>query len=579
MVPRYLTLGDRCRGTCRSFLTSLALVGVAGCAGLVDQKVEPLLDPSQNKRDARVWRLTDPMDPSRPATRPVTTRPAGRRPAGVASSRPAASPNPASQPAGETDVLATPYRVNAETIPKLIFHKYPLVTSARENMIAAEHGLEEFKANLSRFEPFVNSDGNVTRFPQRRHAEGVAGEVTGGLQKDTFDGAVFRVEGGGSGQRVKYGEVGEGEDPVESGGGGLVRARVEVPFIGSRVRQDRVINAAYQESTARGAMLSYLSNYRSYALTGMNYYTGTLLYLGYVRAYENEIKTLEELLKEPELTPDDQRRIQTTIGNATVLRDTYKTSYQSYLLWTLEYLGIRPGEDYVLEEPPVSAGSVYYDQTRSAEQREKLLSEAYENNPRFRVLNDAIKDSELKRSQAIIGKNDITAFGEGTQHAFGAESFDDRVGGWEFNAGISFRRNDPRVLNASIKKAEAEIRGYRAQIQAEELSVQQQVAVQSSNLTTHVESRPQILKNIEDGERQFQARRKSYFSRQSSVLNIDDVLSSLEARATGEIRLASNRYYIALADNALMSATGQVYQMAGMDVSQDGKGLHAAEGK
>ncbi len=41
----------------------------------------------------------------------------------------------------------------------------------------------------------------------------------------------------------------------DSGDGGLVRGRVEVPFIGSRKRQDRIISQAFQESSARKAML------------------------------------------------------------------------------------------------------------------------------------------------------------------------------------------------------------------------------------------------------------------------------------------------------------------------------------
>lgn len=548
-----------------------SLCGLAGCSSLFPTRVEPLLDPESMKPSPQVWQLRDPLDPSKPATQPMATRPAG-----LAASRPA--PAASTQPTAE-EFPAPPYHINAETIPRLVYHKYPLVTSAREQMIAARHGLEEFKANLSRFEPFTNASGMAFQYPERRDSEGLSGEVTGGVEKETFDGAVFRVEGGARGERIKYGEVGEGQASEDSGDGGLVRGRVEVPFIGSRKRQDRIINQAYQESTARAAVLNYLSYYRSYALTAMNYYTGALLYLGYARAYENQIKILEDLLKEPELTPQDQQVILTSIGSTKVVRDSYKASYQSYLLWTLEYVGIRPGEEYYLEEPPVSAGSVYYDRTRTDEQRQQLLAEAYENNPRFRVLNDAIKDAELKRTQAILGKNDITAFVEGTQHAFGAETFDDRVGGWELRGGVSFRVNDPRVLNASIKKAEAEIRSYEARIEAEELSVQQQVAVQSATLTTYVESKPQILNNISQAESEFQARRRDYFGGRSTMLTIDDVLSSLYNITTGEIRLVSNRYYTALADNMLMSASGYLYQMAGMKLTEDANAAGLAEKK
>jgi len=553
------------------FLTLSCQFGVSGCSSVFPGKVEPLLDPESTKPSPQVWQLRDPLDPTKPATQPVATRPSG-----LAATRPA--PPAATQPQDKA-ILEPPFHINSQTIPQLVYHKYPLVTSAREKMVAAQHGLEEFRANLSRFEPFTNATGTTFQYPERRDAEGLTGTVGGGLEKETFDGAIYRIEGGASAERITYGEVGEGETAVDSGNGGFVRGRVEVPFVGSRIRQDRIINQAYQESTARAAVLNYLSYYRSYALTAMNYYAGTLLYLGYVRAYENQIKTMDDLLKEPELTPEDQRRILTSVGSSKVTRDTYKANYQSYLLWTLEYLGIVPSEEYILEEPPVSAGSVYYDRTRTDEQRRQLLTEAYDNNPRFRVLNDAIRDAELKRTQAIIGKHDITAFAQGTQHAFGAETFDDRVGGWEIEGGVSFRLNDQRVLNASIKKAEAEIRSYQAQIQAEELSVQQQVAVQSATLTSYVESKAQILQNITEAESEFQARRKAYFGGQSTTLTIDDVLTSLSNITTGEIRLVANQYYTALADNALMSASGYLYQMANLKLTEDGKSVGLAEGK
>ncbi|HPD31497.1 MAG TPA: TolC family protein [Phycisphaerae bacterium] len=549
----------------------LAFCWLTGCSSVFPTKVEPLLDPESLRPSPQVWQLSDPLDPSKPATQPMATRPAG-----LAATRPAAGPS--TRPA-TGELPSPPYRINADSIPRLVYHKYPLVTSAREQMIAAQHGLQEFKANLSRFEPFTNVSGMAFQYPERRDASGLSGEVTGGIEKETFDGAIYRVEGGARGERIKYGEVGEGQASEDSGEGGLVRGRVEVPFIGSRKRQDRTINQAYQESTARAAVLNYLSYYRSYALTAMNYYAGALLYLGYARAYEHQIEALEDLLKEPGLTPQDQQVILTSIGSSRIVRDSYKASYQSYLLWTLEYLGIRPGEEYYLEEPPVSEGSIYYDRTRTDEQRQELLTEAYESNPRFRVLNDAIRDAELKRSQAILGKNDITAFVEGTQHAFGAETFDDRVGGWELRGGVSFRMNDPRVLNASIRKAEAEIRSYQAQIEAEELSVQQQIAVQSATLTTYVESKPQILKNIDEARSEFEARRKAYFAGQSTLLRIDDVLSSLQSITTAEVRLVSNRYYTALADNMLMSASGQLYQMAGVKLTEDAGTVGLAEKK
>jgi hypothetical protein len=527
-----------CRWVGASLLTL-----VLGCS-LFEPDVKPLFDDAETEPEAQLWEVADPTDPAQSATQPVTT-----------------------QPADDPDaLLSKPYRLNKETIVRLVYHKSPLVAASRENMIAAQHGLEEFRANLSRFEPFARLRGDATDYPERRDSQGINGEVTAGLEKETFDGAVFRVEGGMSGERVSFGEVNDDQEEVEQGSGGLVRGRVEVPFIGSRKRQNRVISAAFQESSARGAVLTYLTRYRNYADRALDYYVGALLYLRYVRAYEHKLDDLNGLLDDERLKPEDRRRIESTAGDTKVLRDQYAARYKSYLLLALQFLGINPDEEYVLEEPPLDEESRYYRMTRTPEQRRELLAQAYENNPKFQVLEDAIKDSELKRSQAIIGKNDITAYAEGTQFAFGSETYDDRVGGWVLKAGVSFRRNDSRVLEASRKKAEAEIRKFRAQIEAEELAVQRQVAVQSSTLGSYVESRPQIMENMAKAEEEFEQRKQAFFSGESTSLTIDDVLTPLSSRTVAEIRLAANLYNAALAENALLSSTGEVYRMVGMEM-------------
>ncbi len=549
----------------RTLCLPIGCVGVlslGGCSGLFQPQVEPYHGGWGVNRRMQLWEVAAPAGPVGPAT-----------------TQPAAAERPASQPADTSDPQVQPYRLNTENIVKLFFHKGPLVAASREEMIAAQHGLDEFKANLSRFEPFARFDADTSRFPERRDSEGLNGEAAVGIEKETFDGAVIRLEGGLSGQRVRFGDVEEDEEDVEEGSGGLIRARIEVPFVGSRKRQDRVISAAFQESTARGAVLRYLSNYRSYARAALNYYDGTLMYLNYSRAYEEKIDTLQELLDDPRVKPEDRLRIQSSAGDAKVLRDQYQAYYQSYLLSLLEYLGIEPGEEYILEERAPDDPSRYYERTRTPEQREQLLAEAYDNNPQFRVLNDAIQDAQLKRSQAILGEHDITAFMEGTQFSFGSETYDDRVGGWTVGGGVSFRLNDQRVLTASRKKAEAEIRQFQAEIEAEQLSVQRQVAVQSATLSSHVDSRPQILENIDKARREFEERRKAYLNGESSSLTIDDVLTSLSALTTGGIRLAANLDYSAAAENALMAATGEVYRLVGMKMADHGNGVELPETK
>jgi len=490
--------------------------------------------------------------------------------------QPSGTPVPATRPVDGQDPLAPPYRLDAENIVRLTYRKSPLVTSSREQMQAAQYGLTEFKANLSRFEPFLETTGDMTDFPERRDSEGVSGEVIGGIQKETFDGAIIRLEGGMSGGRVEFGEVAEDQEEIEEGSGGLIRARIEIPFAGSRKRQERVISQAFQESSARKAILNYLTNYRSYVASALSYYQSTVYYLDYMRAYQRKLERLERLLEDPRVKPEDRSRIQSTVGDTKVTIDSYRQSYRTYLLLLLQYAGVHPDEEFVLAEPPPDAPSRYYERTLTPEGRQRLLAEAYENNPRFRVLEDAIRDSQLKRTQAIRGSYDVTAFGEGTEFGFGSETYDDRVGGWQANAGVTFRLNDRRVLTASQKKAEAEIRGFRAQIEAEQLSVQRQIATQSNVLRSRIESRPQILRNIEETQAQVEERSRLYLSGESETLTIDDVLTSLGLLSNAECRLIGNVYYSALAEDRLLSATGGVYRLVGLRMVDNGNGVELA---
>jgi len=483
--------------------------------------------------------------------------------------RPVAS----TQPADLVDPLARPYRINPTNIVHMVYRLNPEVTAHREEMIAAQYGLEEFITNLSRFEPFARFEGDMSNFPKRRDSEGVTGEMVGGIEKETYEGAILRVEGGVSGSRVEYGEVDEDEDEVEQGSGGLVRARFEIPFVGSRKRQNRVISQAFQESTAREAELDYLSSYRRYAKNGLGYYYITLRYLNYARAYQRKLDDIEKLLAEPRCKPEDKLRLEGEAGETRVYCDNSHANYRDSLAKLLTYLGLRHDEDYTMEELPYKL-SPYLKTSGTPEGLKQMIEDAYDNNPQFRVLGNAIKDAELQREQAIIGKFDITAFVEGTQFAFGAETFDDRVGGWEVGAGLSVRLNDPRVLRVTRLKAEAQIRQFRAEIDAERLEIQKDIVTECDTLRSNHKIRLQLLENVKRIEAEFNERVKRYLGGGNggngnvAAITIDDVLNLLSDRTSALTNLAYHNYLVWYAEIELMAATGEVYRLVGMEMGE-----------
>ena len=101
---------------------------VVGCAQWMEEP-SPVVQSARTYERHRLWEVADPTGSHSPVT---------------------------SQPTDKADPLARPYRLNTENIVHILYEEAPGIAASRQSMVAARHGLEEFKADLSRFEPFVN---------------------------------------------------------------------------------------------------------------------------------------------------------------------------------------------------------------------------------------------------------------------------------------------------------------------------------------------------------------------------------------------------------------------------------------
>ena len=166
VVLRYLHLA----------ITASLAISFTGCGSLSLRSPKPKTAPLSelggvNRRTQRATAMASPSPESHTPTGP-TSRPA----------------DPTSQPAALA-ALTKPYRLDMDNIVKLMFHLSPLVTAEREDMVASQYALDEFKYNLSRFEPFVETTGTTFQFPQRSDSGGRTGEATGGIAAGTFESA------------------------------------------------------------------------------------------------------------------------------------------------------------------------------------------------------------------------------------------------------------------------------------------------------------------------------------------------------------------------------------------------------
>ena len=461
-------------------------------------------------------------------------------------------------------VLSPPYKINLENIVRIVYVKSPRVTAAREEMVAAQHGLDEFRANLSRLEPFAETRADLAEFPNRNGAFGSNMEAVLGIQKETFEGTTVRVESGGGYSSFRFEDL--PDDRREEAGGVLVRGRLEKPFFGSRRRQNRVIAQAFQESTARKAQLDYLDSYRAYVDSALSYYNLYVYYDMLLNLYRRYVDDLQALVDDPRLKPEDRGRVESTKLTAETSQNGYRSSRQQYLTYLLADLGIKNGQEYEINLPPPYRLSDYAVQATDPDELEELIVRARENNPTFNVLRDAIDNSKLQRRQALEGRYDVTTFLEGSLFPVGAETFDDRLDGWLVGGGVTVRLNDRRVLDSTRLKAEAEIRQFKARIETEEVLMRRRIITATQSLLDNHDNRTKLLEAREQQIGVYDQRREEYFA---NTVNIDQLLDARSAISSTESNLASNLYSSRGRQRQLMGAMGRIYDIVELKIERE----------
>jgi outer membrane protein TolC len=483
------------------------------------------------------------------------------------SSRPA--PVVASAAVPRAPAVPAPYRLDLKNIVELTFRLNPSMRASREEMNASRHGLEEFRANLNRLEPYTEFRNQVTRFPFQR--VGVGHEITSvlGVQKESFEGSSMRLEVGPS-FFSRYGNSSDplGPDPKDGQAGAYIGSRVEFPFLGSRRRQDRIISQAFQESTARKAQLDYLKSYRVQVENALSYYYLAIYYNRLVELYQSWVDDLSGLLKEPRLRPEDRTRVESVRASAQSTQASYAARGSDYRSNLMGYVGLDLTNRVELVMPDYAI-SDYAVSARTPEGLEKLIQRAKENNPAFEVLENAIGNVRLQHDQAVRGKFDVTTFLEGSLFPFGSRSLDTRYDGWAVGGGVNVRLNDARVRSATRLKTEALMRQFEAEIEAEEMSIRRRIQSTTTAIWDNDANRTQLLEVGRRKLAEFQQRRDAYFA---GDLNIDQLLGTRSEMASNASSLANVVYNSADRETTLLLAVGQIYEMVGLRMRENGAG-------
>ncbi len=277
---------------------------------------------------------------------------------------------------------------------------------------------------------------------------------------------------------------------------------------------------------------------------------------------------MTELLGDARVDTSDRQRIASVKSTMESSRNLYAARENEYLTILLSYLAIETDEEVTLDMADYRL-SPFVEKARTMEGLHELIERARSNNPTFRVLNDAIKNIELQNKQAVRGKYDVTTFLEGTLFPIGSQSFDNRFEGWTVGGGINIRLNDRRVLSATRKKTEAQIRQFKAEIEAEEINTKRRIVSTTEATWSNHTNRQQLLVAHDSKQREYKDRLKEYFA---ADINVDQLLSTRSDLTSNESNLASNIYNSADREATLILAIGQIFEMVGLKVGSEDPG-------
>jgi outer membrane protein TolC len=307
-----------------------------------------------------------------------------------------------------------------------------------------------------------------------------------------------------------------------------------------------------------------LKSYRTVVDDALDYYNEAVYYERLIEIYRRYSEDLNALTLDERLKPEDRARIDSVKGSADTTRNIYFSRRLEDLQILRSYLALDDPEEFKIEVPeyrfsPLAANALELSGLNG------LLDLARSNNPTFTVLRDAKNNAELQRQRALKGRYDVTAFLEGTTFPLGSPTYDNRFEGWTVGGGLNVRLNDRRVLKATQLKAEAQIRQFEAEIEAEDLLLRRRIVTETRGLLENHRNREQILDLLKQKEDEYRGRKADYFS---GRINVDQLIDTRSGLTSSESTLASNSYSASNRESRLLLAIGRAYEIVGLRINE-----------
>jgi outer membrane protein TolC len=354
-----------------------------------------------------------------------------------------------------------PMVVDPVSVVRITYENNLRIAAARYEMEAAQYQFDRFERKLSQFTPFkldttIERESKSSIKGSIRDRELVdQGGATVGFEKEFFDGK--KIEMG-------VGAQGFSADGAESGNP-FFEGEIEMPLFSSFTRLERITERSFEESEMLQAWLDFIDRVNDSA----NESQGAYFVLQRAKnrrelalAAMNDLRGLldgESDLAKPEDIAQIEGQIQEYQSDAV----ENQGELESNLIELLDNLGLDTLSlddidflDYYSE--------YYYGRHYLDTKLEDLIQVALASDIEVQIRRIALKNAELKKSLAKEGKWDIIG------KLFGRYDFDrrgddpSRKREFFVGAGVSIRRNDPKLLLLSMKQADAEIRRFDADI-------------------------------------------------------------------------------------------------------------------
>ena len=112
-------------------------------------------------------------------------------------------------------------------------------------------------------------------------------------------------------------------------------------------------------------------------------------------------------------------------------------------------------------------------------------------------------------------------------------------------------------------KAEAQIRQFQSEIEAEEIKMRRQISTEPKGIVDNESNRKKILEVVAQVTREYQQRLSEYFE---GEINIDQLLETRAEMTNSQTDVAANLYNTSNREINLLGATGRIYELAGLAI-------------